>query len=421
LLTAYPKRLTAQQRCGTVDYQRMLRGQQFLIESEQEFEEWIKTKLPESRERGTYRTRSDIYRIPVVIHVIHTGETNGQGFNIPVEQIESQLNVLNKDFNRLNEDGSQTPALFQPLAGTMNIEFVLATQDPNGQPTSGINRLAGPKSSWTIADNSQLKSLSYWPAENYLNIWVCNLVGQFLGYAQFPVSTIPGLENSSRNRLTDGIVISALAFGTKTDGNFNLLPQYDRGRTLTHEMGHFFGLRHTWGDSPTCEATDYVDDTPAQTTETTGCPVHPVPDCPEGNPQPKMFQNYLDFTDDVCMNLFTVGQVERMTVVLENSPRRASLLVPLAAEEPMTQFPKIFSPNGDGINDFWLWTNTLDYEGCRLSIFNRFGKLVYETTSYDGTWNGRTNDGQLLEEEAYYYVIRCDGKNNITGGVRIVR
>lgn len=280
------------------------------------------------------RTRSGrqqaTFQIPVVVHVIHNGENIGSGTNIPDEQILSQLSVLNKDYNRQNTDAGNTPSEFVPLAGSFNIEFVLAKQDPEGLSTTGIVRTRGTKTSWTMNDNYQLKALSYWPAEDYLNIWVCRLT-DFLGYAQFPVSALPGLENSSTNRLTDGVVISYNAFGSAEDGNFTLQNAYNRGRTATHEIGHFFGLNHIWGDDDNaCTGTDFVDDTPNQSGSSSGCPSHPRVTCENTS----MFQNYLDYTNDACMNLFTVGQVARMDIVLANSPRRASLTTSRGLNDP---------------------------------------------------------------------------------------
>jgi gliding motility-associated-like protein len=339
------------------------------------------------------------------VHVIHNGEPVGLGLNLSQSQIESQISVLNKDFNRLNADTVNTPTEFKSLAGRLEIEFVL----------SAVKRVRGSKTSWTIKDNSELKSLSYLAAEDYLNIWVCDLTDYF-GYTQFPISTLPGIVNSSRNRLTDGIIISYRVFGSSDFGNFNLRSGYTKGRTAVHEMGHFFGLRHIWGDVEDCKGTDYVEDTPTQSGNTDGCPPYPFKDCNSN----RMFQNYLDLTDDACMNLFTKGQVERMIIVLENSPRRASLLLPLEKSEELS-YNKIFSPNGDGVNDFWKWNNTTSYQGCTLSVFNRFGKKVYEIVSYDNSWDGRSQEGVPLEAEAYYFVLSCPDKEEITGGVRIVR
>lgn len=326
----------AQERCGTVEYSHNLKNQQRVRESDAQFERWLKDRLPDQRTARNQRQKAGPYKVPVVVHVIHNGEAVGSGTNISDAQILSQINVLNKDFNRLNADAANTPAVFAAVAGSMNIEFVLAKQNPEGLETSGIVRVKGNQSGWTINDNYELKSQSYWPSEKYLNIWVCNLT-DYLGYTQFPVSNLPGLENGSTNALTDGIVIWYRAFGSSDDGAFSLDPDYDKGRTLTHEMGHFFGLRHIWGDQSGCEQAngsggDHVADTPDQSESTTGCPTHPrVDTCSPA----KMFQNFLDYTDDACMNLFTQGQVDRMGIVIESSPRRASLLTSPGLSEPV--------------------------------------------------------------------------------------
>ncbi len=311
----------AQERCGTVEYEKMLHKRNPKKETIDEFEKWMNTKLNQikSAPLSTQRTQTT-YTIPVVVHVIHNGEPIGTGINISDAQILSQIKVLNDDFNRLNADQTNTPAIFQSIAGSFDVQFALAKQDPNGLATSGINRVIGSKSSWTFSDNFQLKSQSYWPAEQYLNVWVTNLT-DYLGYTQLPVSTLPGLEDSSNERLTDGIVVNYREFGTIDAGSFNLHPKYNKGRTLTHEMGHFFGLRHVWGDGSDCTSTDYVADTPIQSKSTAGCPAQPQIDCTTT----KMFQNFLDYTDDACMNVFTQGQVARMNTIIQNSPRRKEL------------------------------------------------------------------------------------------------
>ncbi len=310
----------AQNRCGTVEYIKKLKSEQLLKDEESTFENWIQKNKSKTKKTSPFRIKS-IYQVPVVVHVIHNGEAIGIGTNISDAQILSQLSVLNKDYKRLNADASSTPAEFLPVAGIFDVEFVLAKRTPEGLATTGIVRTKGTKTSWTVNDNYELKSLSYWPAEDYLNLWVCNII-DYLGYAQFPVSPLAGLENSSNNRLTDGVVIAYKSFGSIDDGAFNLEPDYNKGRTATHEIGHFFGLRHIWGDVSDCSGTDFVDDTPKQSNSTSGCPAHPSVSCSVN----KMFQNYLDYTDDRCMNIFTLGQVSRMQTVIENSPRRLSLL-----------------------------------------------------------------------------------------------
>jgi len=322
----------AQDRCGVVEYTEQLRNKKSLLESNSHFEDWLNARVAQRR-AGRINAAEMTYRVPVVVHVIHKGEAVGSGANITDAQIVSQIKVLNDDYARLNADAVNTPAEFQSVAAGINLEFVMAKQDPNGLATTGIVRVKGTKNQWSMSDNSALKALSYWPAEDYLNIWVTDLSSTLLGYAQFPVSSgLNGLEDQEDNRLTDGVVIDYLTFGTKDAGSFPLTPNYDKGRTTTHEMGHFFGLRHIWGDdNGACGGVgDYVGDTPDQGDETDGCPSNPKTSCSVHN----MFQNYMDYTYDACMNLFTQGQVDRMVTVLENSPRRISLLTSHGLDNP---------------------------------------------------------------------------------------
>ncbi|MDH5599141.1 MAG: zinc metalloprotease, partial [Cyclobacteriaceae bacterium] len=313
------------QKCVTEELHNYNQQKYPSFESKESFEIWMNTVKRTRKEFTSQRTSATIIQIPVVIHIIHNGEPEGTGLNIPYNQILSQITVLNEDFRRTNPDKTDTPAEFVPVAADTEIEFVLAKQDPNGLPTNGINRVQGDKSFWLWTEQSWLKQQSYWPAEDYLNIWVCDIgseTGQnILGYATYPISNLEGLNFATNNRLTDGVVVDYKAFGSAVlypSGIYS--PNYDRGRTLTHELGHFFGLRHIWGDASDCFASDYCVDTPNQDVSTTGCPGSKS-SCSVTN----MISNYMDYTYDACMNIFTLDQTDRMRTVLSFSPRRLSL------------------------------------------------------------------------------------------------
>jgi hypothetical protein len=317
----------AQERCGT-----FIKHPKNKHQDESVFENWLKQKSALRKQNlAQNRTQGTSYKIPVVVHIIHDGEEIGTGTNLTDAQVLSQIDVLNKDFQRLNADAASTPAEFAALAASVDIEFVLAKQAPDGSPTNGIVRVQGSQSSWQFSDYDQLRSESYWPADDYMNIWVANIT-DFIGYSQFPMSDkVPGLNDSFDNPWTDGVIVYYRCFGSDDDGAFDLDSRYNKGRTLTHEMGHFLGLRHIWGDQNDCNGTDYVNDTPAQNGSTGGCPTGSKTSC---NNTHKMYQNYLDYTNDECMNLFTVGQVERMITIIENSVRRASLLTSHGLDDP---------------------------------------------------------------------------------------
>ncbi|MFO0506507.1 MAG: M43 family zinc metalloprotease, partial [Chryseotalea sp.] len=274
----------AQDKCGTVPYMQHLYKKHAV--DPLQVEKWLE-KRKQTLSTQNNQKQNSTYKIPVVVHVIHNGEPIGTGVNISDEQIISQINVLNKDFRRENTDATNTPTLFQPVASGMGIEFILARQDPDGILSDGIVRKKGSRSIWSFSSEADLKAVCFWPSEDYLNIWVTNLSGTLLGYAQFPFTTLPGLEGEPNIAATDGVVIDYEVFGSDDDGPFFLDPQFNKGRTVTHEVGHFFGLRHIWGDDKSsldnCIGSDFVDDTPNQAIDTGGCPTHPQVSCGQTN------------------------------------------------------------------------------------------------------------------------------------------
>ncbi|GAA4013533.1 hypothetical protein GCM10022408_28300 [Hymenobacter fastidiosus] len=254
--------------------------------------------------------------IPVVVHILYSNANE----NISDAQIQSQIAALNEDFRKLNSDVSKTPAAFAGLAADAGLQFVLAKRDPNGNATTGIQRKSSTKTTWGTADDMKSTAtggLNAWPAGQYLNLWVCNIGGGILGYAQFPGGAAS----------TDGVVIGPNYFGRTgyLSAPFNL------GRTATHEVGHWLNLRHIWGDA-SC-GNDLVSDTPTQQTSNGGCPSFPRRTC--GNTtNGDMFMNYMDYTDDACMYMFSTGQSTRMNALFATGGSRASLLTSLGGTAP---------------------------------------------------------------------------------------
>ena len=253
--------------------------------------------------------------IPVVVHVLY----NTAAENVSDAQVQAQIDVLNKDFAKTNADASLIPAAFAGAAASTNIQFVLAKRDPNGKATNGIIHKSTRVKSWSTNDavkNSKRGGDDAWDASKYLNIWVCNLGQGLLGYAQFPGGAAS----------TDGVVVlySSLPGGSAAP--------YDKGRTATHEVGHWLNLRHIWGDA-SC-GNDLVSDTPTQQTSNYGCPSFPKVTCSNG-PDGDMFMNYMDYTDDACMYMFSNGQSARMNALFASGGARASLLTSNGATAPL--------------------------------------------------------------------------------------
>ncbi len=252
--------------------------------------------------------------IPVVFHVLY----NNASQNISDAQCIGQLNQLNLDFARLNTDASNTPAPFAALCSNTDIQFCLAQRDPQGNPTTGILHIPTTVNGFNIGTAMKFTASGgsdAWPTGDYLNIWVCDLGGGLLGFAQFP----GGAAN------TDGVVA-----GTPTIGSM-LMPgtsaQYGLGRTVTHEVGHWLNLYHIWGDDGgACTGSDLVGDTPNSEDAYYGCPTYPLLDACATVAPGAMFMNYMDYVDDNCMNAFTDGQEARMQALFAAGGARASLL-----------------------------------------------------------------------------------------------
>ena len=250
---------------------------------------------------SSFRAVEGVITIPIVVHVVY----NTSAENISDAQIQSQITVLNDDFRRMNSDADGTWS----QAADSQIEFCLATVDPSGNPTTGITRTS--TSTTAFGTNDQMKFNSSggkdaWPASDYLNFWVCDISGGILGYAQFPGGSAS----------TDGVVNDYQYTGTIGTAS----APFDLGRTATHEVGHWLNLRHIWGDGG-CSVDDYVSDTPTSDGANYGCATGHS-SCSSTD----MVQNYMDYSDDACMNLFTAGQKDRMRAIFEPGGYRVSLL-----------------------------------------------------------------------------------------------
>lgn len=264
-----------------------------------------------------------ILRIPVVVHVVNYSP---EPFEISDEKIKSQFLVLNEDFRKKNADTLNIPEEFVHLAADLQLEFYLATIDPNGEPTTGITRNSSEVTGWQgqealAREDAKLYSTSQggqdaWPGDQYLNIWIADLSNRrgdlgLAGYANPPKA------EPWRN----GVVLDPRVFGTISP----LKAPHTLGRTATHEIGHWLGLLHIFGQKNNCEIGDKVDDTPPAYSSYDGKPNHPTNSCGSND----MFMNFMDYVDDEAMHLFTKGQKERVYYVFKENLARRKLYMNL--------------------------------------------------------------------------------------------
>ena len=295
--------------CGTQEHEAVLKAKYPGYEEQRAAIEDFTNKFV-ARQHSEGKSMGGVtVTIPIVFHVVY--KTAAQ--NIPDDRLLEQISILNEDFRRLNADTSDTPFDFKDEAADCGIEFCLAQVDPAGNPTTGILRVSTTVNSFGTDDAVKFTADGgddAWPADSYLNFWVCNLGASLLGYAQFPGGPAA----------TDGVVIHYNHVGLNDAGY-----PYHLGRTATHEIGHWLNLRHIWGDDGTaCTGSDLVGDTPNQADEHYGCATFPAVSCSNG-PNGDMFMNYMDYSDDRCMYMFTTGQKDRMQATLKTGGSRNSV------------------------------------------------------------------------------------------------
>ena len=354
--------LTDTFKCATMEYyNKMVKKDKGYENRLRELEVFTKNYIKNLK--PAYKS---IVKVPVVIHVVY----NTPEQNISNAEVQSQIDILNEDYRRLNADTSNTPLSFKHLGGDPQIEFVLAKRDPMGNPTIGITRTQTSVIEFNLNGFVKFDSTrghNIWDRDKYLNFWVCNFYYTG-GYSQFP----------GGDPATDGIVMHHAVFGTIR----GLVNNLNKGRVATHEVGHWFNLIHIFGESY-C-GNDSVDDTPTQQTANFGCPAFPHITCNNG-PNGDMFMNYMDFTFDNCKNIFTIGQANRMNAAIYGA--RSGLLnsnggtpvsgFPIAhfRSDKMTinygQSANFFDESG-GIPTNWQWK----FEGGIPAVSNQKNPTV---------------------------------------------
>lgn len=408
------------QRCGTTEYQEQLEKADPSITLERErIEDFTRNFNPQNIQ---YKNGQMVITIPVVFHVIYANATQ----NISAARINAQLERLNLDYAKANSDTNLIPTAFKPVAANTTVQFCLAQRDPNGNATTGINRVSTTVSSWSQNNNVKYTAqggADVWNRNQYLNVWVCNLGGGLLGYAQFPGGAAA----------TDGVVVLYSAVGGP--GSPGTANPYHLGRTLTHEVGHWLNLYHTFQNgcagstnSNCATSGDNVCDTPPTSTSNFGCP-GTQNSCTETAPFPSPYtsdqndqtMNYMDYVDDACMYMFTQGQTNRILACLAGS--RSSLTSSLGCQAPSLAPNANFSANvtnipvGGSVNFTDLSTNTptswsWTFSGGTpaSSTVQNPSNVVYNTAgTYTVTLTATNTSGNDTETKTGYIIVGSSG------------
>ncbi|MBI3512098.1 MAG: T9SS type A sorting domain-containing protein [Bacteroidetes bacterium] len=395
-----------QERCGIMQNETYLEQQDpnragMRASFEQNLQSYI------AAHPGLENSRS-VMTIPVVVHLVY--KTAAQ--NISDGQIQSQITVLNQDWTRTNPDASNTPAVWTSIAANIGVNFCLATVDPSGNSTTGIERRNTTITSFSQNNNVKHFSsggLDIWDPNNYLNIWVCNLGAGLLGYGEFP------LVNTTS---TFGVVIHYSVFGSSAiypSGTY--LAGYDLGRTTTHEFSHCFDLLHIWGDDGgACTGNDYCMDTPNQADATFGSPSGVVTDACSPSSPGIMYENYMDYSDDAVMNLFTNNQKTRILAVLNTAPYNTLQLSNRCGTVAVQELSMLgaFSVHPNPSNGkFTISFSNSNFSDIDIHVLNVVGQEVFNE-HLDALNNNEVDIDLTGNADGVYFIQVSDKKDKVT-------
>jgi len=403
-------------RCGSEIVKRHYQysDQTYLERQEQLFSQ--AKQWAEANQRSIAQSE-EVLQIPVVVHVLYENDAE----NLSDEIIKSQIDVLNEDYGRTNADTINTRAVFDTIAGKAKFQFYLATIDPLGNPTTGITRTPTNVSSFMteaeLYTGQLLESMKKpssggvapWPVEDYMNIWVCDISfnGEIalLGYAT-PPNNLPNWEGDPLTAPEyDGVVIQYSVFGreaVEVMGNgqsVNFL-----GRVVTHETGHYLGLRHIWGDGP-CGQVDGIDDTPdAYSSGMSQCD-HNANTCYDSPYDfPDMVENYMDYSAPSCQNMFTKGQVDFMFSVIVNN--RTELPDTIANSNPnsILKYSSELSVYPNPAKDRVTLNLSQLEETTELQIIDITGKVIWQSVYSIGSNQSQMNISTEAFSRGIYFL-----------------
>ena len=371
------------ERCGHV---------RFMADMEQkhpgysEYRKQLDEQIARVAREGVQREDGEIYRIPVVFHVVYRNDEQ----NVPDEKLFEQIDILNRDYGRLNEDTVNTRQEFLPVAASTGIEFYLAQWDPEGNPTNGITRTETSTNSFWLS-MTDMKSTAdggkdAWDVNQYLNIWVCNMAIPILntpfilGFAT-PPNGAPNWPDGSgaEQPQYDGVVLHYEVVGS-IDNPDQTFASISKGRTATHEVGHYLGLRHIWGDGD-CTQDDGLSDTPEAAEAQQQTCDYTSNTCQDAtNDLPDQIENYMDYTDENCMNMFTQQQTAAMRYVVENF--RAGLLLSSSTAGNEIEKIRIYPNPTNGLLHVKL---EKQHDSNSFSVYSADGRKIMDVLSNESS------------------------------------